>query len=100
MDAGRARCGAVPVFFSWLDHDSVARANVLGRLAPFLDANAPVNYQKPLGARVAMPMSPSTRVEFDAVNVDRNPAHIRRDLYRSHAAGKTPRIDRDRLSVL
>jgi len=99
MGAGRARRSAVPMLFSWLDHDGVTRANVLGRLPPFLDANAPANYQKPLGARVAMPVSPSARVEFDAVNVDRDPAHIRRDLYRLHAAGKAPRIDRDWLRV-
>src|SRR5437867_969263 len=100
MGAGRARRSAVPVLFSWLDHDSVARANVVGRLAPFLDANAPANDQQPLGARVAMPVSPSARVEFHAVNVDRNPARIRPDLYRSHAAGKAPRIDGDWLRVL
>jgi len=100
MSAGRVRRSAVPVLFSWLDHDSVARANVLGRLAPFLDANAAANYQKPLGTRVTMPVSPSARIEFDAVNVDRNPAHIRCHLYRSHAAGKAPRVDSYGLRVL
>ena len=100
MSAGRAGRSAVPVLFSWLDYDGVARANVLGRLAPFLDANTPADYQKPLGARVAMPVSPSAGVEFDAVNVDRNPAHISRDLDRSHSTGKAPRIDRDWLRVV
>ena len=88
------------MLFPWLDHDNVARADVPGRLAPFLDANPPVDDQKPLGARVAMPVSPSARVELDAVDEDRNPAHLRRDLSGSHAAGKALRIDGDWLEVV
>ena len=69
----------MPVFFSWLDRDRIARVHIMRRLAPFLHAHAAGDDEQPLRTGMNMPVRARTRIELDVMHHDRHTLVVGRE---------------------